>query len=117
MKRVWTEEKDELLAQLYPTAHLGNLAFRLRVTEKALRSRAKVLKIKRERKYQVWNVRQTAYLRKHYADTPIDVLMEVTKHSQKSIWNKAKKMGLRKSLEFLQEVGRQCSKHPKSIDH
>ena len=115
MKRVWTEEKDELLAQLYPTAHLGNLAFRLRVTVKALRSRAKVLKLKRERKYQVWNVRQTAYLRKHYADTPIDVLMEVTKHSQKSIWNKAKKMGLRKSLEFLQEVGRQCSKHPKSI--
>ena len=91
MKRVWTKEKDELLAQLYPTAHLGNLAFRLKVTEKALRSRAKVLKIKRERKYQVWNVRQTAYLRKHYADTPIDVLMEVTKHSQKSIWNKAKK--------------------------
>ena len=24
-------------------------------------------------------------------------------------------MGLRKSIEFLQEVGRQCSKHPKSI--
>lgn len=115
MKRVWTEEKDKLLKKLYPTAHLGNLAFQLRVTEKALRSRAKVLKLKRERKYQVWNVRQTAYLRRHYADTPIDVLMEVTKHSQKSIWNKAKKMGLRKSLEFLQEVGRQCSQHPKSI--
>ena len=38
-----------------------------------------------------------------------------TRHDQKSIWNKAKALGLRKSREFLAEVGRKCSQHPRSI--
>ena len=48
MKKVWNEERDALLRRLYPTAHLGSLAARLGVTEKALRSRAKVLGLRRK---------------------------------------------------------------------
>jgi len=116
MKRVWNEEKDNLLRRLYPTAHLGSLAARLGVTEKALRSRAKLMRLKRRvNKKHPWTQRQIAYLTKHYADTPIDVLIVKTKHGQKSIWNKAKALGLRKSREFLQAVGRYCAQHPAAI--
>jgi hypothetical protein len=116
MKKVWNEEKNALMRKLYPTAHLGSLAARLGVTEKALRSRAKVMGLKRRvNKKHPWTQRQIAYLTKHYADTPIDVLIVKTKHDQKSIWNKAKALGLRKSREFLQAVGRHCAQHPKSV--
>ena len=116
MKKVWNEERNALLRRLYPTAHLGSLAARLGVTEKALRSRAKVMGLKRRvNKKHPWTQRQIAYLTKHYADTLIDVLIVKTKHDQKSIWNKAKALGLRKSREFLAEVGRKCSQHPRSI--
>ena len=116
MKKVWNAEKDALLRRLYPTAHLGSLAARLGVTEKAVRSRAKVLRLKRRVNVKhPWTDRQVSYLRRHYADTPIEVLIMKTRHDQKSIWNKAKALGLRKSREFLQAVGRACSQHPKSI--
>jgi hypothetical protein len=116
MKKVWNEERDALLRRLYPTAHLGSLAARLGVTEKALRSRAKVLGLRRKVNVKrPWTQRQIAYLTKNYADTPIDVLIVKTKHDQKSIWNKAKALGLRKSREFLQAVGRHCAQHPKSV--
>ena len=116
MKKVWNEERDALLRRLYPTAHLGSLAARLGVTEKALRSRAKVLGLRRKVNVKrPWTDRQTAYLKRHYADTPIEVLIVKTRHDQKSIWNKAKALGLRKSREFLAEVGRKCSQHPRSI--
>ena len=116
MKKVWNAEKDKLLRRLYPTAHLGSLAARLGVTEKAVRSRAKVLRLKRRVNVKhPWTDRQVSYLRRHYADTPIEVLIVKTRHDQKSIWNKAKALGLRKSREFLQAVGRACSQHPKSI--
>lgn len=116
MKKVWNEERDALLRRLYPTVHLGSLAARLGVTEKALRSRAKVLGLRRKVNVKrPWTDRQTVYLKRHYADTPIEVLIVKTRHDQKSIWNKAKALGLRKSREFLAEVGRKCSQHPRSI--
>ena len=116
MKKVWNEERDALLRRLYPTAHLGSLAARLGVTVTALKSRAKVLGLRRKVNVKrPWTDRQTAYLKRHYADTPIEVLIVKTRHDQKSIWNKAKALGLRKSREFLAEVGRKCSQHPRSI--
>ena len=116
MKRVWNEERDALLRRLYPTGHIGSLAARLGVTEKALRNRAKVLRLRRKVNVKrPWTDRQTAYLKRHYADTPIEVLIVKTRHDQRSIWNKAKALGLRKSREFLAEVGRKCSQHPRSI--
>lgn len=64
-----------------------------------------------------WTQRQLDYLRQHYADTPMDVLMKHTGHPKKSIWRLASAMGLHKSREFLQECGRRSSQHPASIAH
>ena len=116
MKRFWTEERDALLRRLYPDHHLGSLAARIGTTEKAIRSRAKILKLRRKVNIKhPWTERQVSYLKKHYADTDISILIEKTHHDQRSIWNKAKALGLRKSYEWKAENGRMHSQHPKAI--
>lgn len=117
MKKIWTEERETLLRRLYPDAHLGSLAARLGVSVVAVRSRAKLLGLKRKRPRQKWTSRQISYLKKHYADTPIEVLIVKTKHPPRSIWAKARKLGLYKSKEFLAEIGRNCSLSPRSVAH
>lgn len=116
MKRVWTEEKIAVLRRLYPTAIIASLAMRLGVSVSAVRSKAKVLKLKRTCQIHMkWNIRHVAYLKRHYADAPIEELVENTKHNQKSIWNKARSLGLHRSKEYLREVGLKHSQHPNAI--
>ena len=116
MRKFWTPERDALLRRLYPDHHLGSLAARIGTTEKAIRSRAKILKLRRKVNIKhPWTERQVSYLKKHYADTDISILIEKTHHDQRSIWNKAKALGLRKSYEWKAENGRMHSQHPKAI--
>ena len=69
MKRVWNEEKDNLLRRHYPKRDLDWVAQRIGVSKAALKSRAQILGIQRKvHKREPWTDRQLAYLRKHYAD-------------------------------------------------
>lgn len=115
MRRFWTDEKDTLLRRDYPTKHLGSLAVRLGTTVPGLKARAKKLGLHRAvNVHHPWTQRKISYLKKHYADTSLDVLIEKTKHCQESIYNKAAALGLRKSQEFKQEFGRRVAASPKS---
>lgn len=110
MKKIWNDERNALLRRLYPTAHLGSLAARLGVTKTALKSRAKVMGLKRlTGKKHPWTKRQLNYLKKHYSDTPLEVLIGNTKHSMKSIYNKAHELGLYKTKAFLAHFGYRVS--------
>ena len=118
MKRIWTPEKDTILRQKYHDAHLPNLAFRLGVTLSALKNRAQVLRLKRTVNVNnPWTDEHVAILYEHYADMPIEQLITLTGHDQRSIWNKTHQLGLRKSKAFLAEVGRHCAQHPNAIAH
>ena len=115
MKKFWNEEKDALLRRDYPTKHLGSLAVRIGTTVAGLKTRAKKLGLRRKvNVHHPWTQRQISYLKKHYADTPLDVLIEKTKHCQESIYNKAAALGLKKSQEFKSEFGRRVAASPKS---
>lgn len=115
MKKFWTEEKDAMLRRDYPTKHLGSLAVRIGTTVAGLKTRAKKLGLHREvNVHHPWTQRQISYLKKHYADTSLDVLIEKTKHCQESIYNKAAALGLKKSQEFKSEFGRRVAASPKS---
>ena len=112
----WDERRDNLLRRHFPKGDLSALAERIGVTKNAVKSRARVLGIRRKVNVKrPWTDRQVAYLREHYADTPIDVLILKTRHDQKGIWNKAKALGLRKSREFLQAIGLHHAQHPRSV--
>lgn len=114
-KKFWTEEKDALLRRDYPTKHLGSLAVRIGTTLSGLKTRAKLLHLHRKvNARNPWTKRQTDYLVRHYADTPLAVLIEKTRHGKGSIYSKAIALGLRKSHEFMQSLGRHASASPRS---
>lgn len=116
MNRRYTEQDEALIRRLYPTCRLDSLAFRLGCSEKQLRAKAKTMGVKREGyERKPWTKRQLRYLINHYADTPMEVLMEKTGHKAGSIQNKAAGLKLRKSREFLADEGRRNANHPKSI--
>lgn len=118
MKRVWNPQLDNLLRRHYPKGDLKALAQRIGVTVGAVKCRAQVLGLKRKVNIKKsWTERQIAYLKKHYADTPIEVLMEKTRHDQSGVWQKARALGLSKSKEFIAEVGRIHAQHPNAIAH
>lgn len=115
MIKFWTEEKDAMLRRDYPTMHLGSLAVRLGTTVAGLKSRARLLDVHRSvNVHHPWTRRQVAYLKRHYADTALGVLMEHTQHSQKAIYAKVRALGLRKSQAFRQAFGHRVSASPKS---
>jgi transcriptional antiterminator Rof (Rho-off) len=62
-----------------------------------------------------WTEQQLDYLRLNYADTDTRTLMAMTGKSEKSVYQKASEMGLRKSKEYLSETRRHASLHPNSI--
>lgn len=116
MSRVWTSDKDALLRRLYPDGHLGSLAFRLGVSLCALKSRARILGVRRVVNVKhFWTSSEVDYLVANYGDVPVPDLVVGTGHSAKAIRNKARSLGLRRSRSYLQAAGRICSQHPRSI--
>lgn len=51
----------------------------------------------------LYTTSELAYLREHYVDTPNDILGRVLKRTPRSVAQKARKLGLSKSPEFLAE--------------
>lgn len=118
MRRIWTEHFDNLLRRHYPKGDLAALAQRLGVTTVAVKSRAKVLGLKRKvHQRQPWTERQLALLRKHYADMPMTELERTLRHKRESIYQRAKALGLQRSAEVLAEQGRRVSSDPRSIGY
>jgi len=102
MKRVWNEEKDNLLRRHYPKRDLDWVAGRIGVSRGAVKARAQVLGIQRKvHKREPWTDRQLAYLRKHYADMRAEDIAKKVRHTIGSVWRTASKLGLKKSPEFL----------------
>ena len=110
MKRVWTEEKDNLLRRHYPKRDLDWLAQRLGVTRDALKARARILGLRRKvYRREPWTDKHLDYLRTHYADTRAEDIARKVHHSVQSVWRTAARMGLKKSPEFLAQWGRLVS--------
>lgn len=106
MKRVWNEEKDNLLRRHYPKRDLDWVAQRIGVSRGAVKARAQVLGIQRKvHKREPWTDRQLAYLRKHYADMRAEDIAKKVRHTIGSVWRTASKLGLKKSPEFLAQWG------------
>lgn len=99
MNRTWSKAAEDKLRELYGRERLPRIAFLLKRTEKAVRSRAKVLCLKTG-KVQPWSARERKLLRKLYPDSSTAHLVEVFKRSKDKIYAQAHKLGLSKSASF-----------------
>lgn len=106
----WTPHHDNIMRRNYPSGDLSALADRLGVTVTAVKSRAQVLGLHRKiNSHRPWTEWQMAYLRRHYADERSEDIALKVGHSVRSIWQKAKQIGLAKSHEFFVSCGRQVA--------
>lgn len=106
MKKVWNEEKDNLLRRHYPKRDLDWLAKRLGVTRGAVKARAQVLHLQRKvHKREPWTEKQLDYLKAHYADMRAEDIAKKVRHTIGSVWRTASSLGLKKSREFLAHWG------------
>ena len=105
MNKFWTPHLDNLMRRHYPKGDLDELAARIGVTRTAIKSRAKVLGLKRKVNLRrPWTERQLGILRRHYATMPPEWLEEKTRHSRCCIEKKAHALGLHKSHEYRSEA-------------
>jgi hypothetical protein len=83
----------------------ARIAFLLKRTTIAVRSRAKVLSITTDKRRR-WTKAQLRILRREYADATTATLVERTGHTRLSVYQKAQKLGLHKSAEFHADAKR-----------
>lgn len=56
-------------------------------------------------RYEYWTPSEQAYLREHYANTPNELLGSVLNRAPRNVAQKARKMGLSKSAQYMAEHG------------
>ena len=116
MRKFWDTKRDNLLRRHYPNGNLDTLAERIGVSVLAVKSRARVLGIRRKIHAKVpWTEKQIKFLSEHYATMSAEEIAPKVKHGLSSIYNKAKEFGLKKSPDFIRECGRRTANHPASI--
>ncbi len=100
--KTWTNKNIETLKQIYPKGNLIALAKVLNKTVPAVKSKAKLLGIKRTINVRkIWTDKETETMSECYADTPTPTLAEWFDRSILSVYQKAALMGLNKSEAFI----------------
>lgn len=97
--RSWSKAAEDKLRKLYGRESNTRIAFLLKRTEIAVRSRANVLGLKTGRRHP-WTASQLRILRREYADASTAQLVKLTGRSKLSLYQMAQKLGLRKSAAF-----------------
>lgn len=100
MRRAWSEAAEAKLRALYASESLTRLAFLLKRTEKAVKSRAKVLGLRKSQR-RPFTAAQDAALLARYADENTATLAGDLGRSLSAVYQRATVLGLRKSAAFM----------------
>jgi hypothetical protein len=98
--RAWSPAAETKLRELYASTPLSRLAFMLKRTEKAVRSRAKVLGIQRGSR-RPWSRDEDQLLKRRYPNERTADIARCLGRELTAVYQHAKNIGLRKSAEFL----------------
>lgn len=102
------------LCMEYRETPLDILAFKLGVTQCAVKNKAHILGLKKRK--ELWEPEEDRLLKKLYQDHTVAEMKEALKgRSAASIYRRAQKLGLNKTKEHLASLGRKVASHPKSI--
>ena len=113
-QQAWSKADEQYLRDHYAETPLDQMAEQLQRTTKAIRSRAKLLKVVRAGK-QPWTAEETEYIRTHYADTLTEAIAKHLNRTVRKIYSKAKRMGLEKSEAYILDPANRC-RLPKGSD-
>jgi uncharacterized small protein (DUF1192 family) len=98
--RAWSPAAEDKLRSLYATTPLPRLAFLLKRTEKAIRSRAKVLGIRKSTR-RAWTAADNRLLCKRYPHEKTEAIARDLGRKVGQVYQQAQKLGLAKSAEYL----------------
>lgn len=100
MRRTWSPAAEDKLRALYGTTPLPRLAFLLKRTPSAIRSRAKRLGLTTGF-HQPWTPGHEAELRRRYPNEVTEAIAQDLGRSPSSVYQRAYDLGLKKSSQFL----------------
>lgn len=103
MMRAWSDAAEDKLRALYATTPLPRLAFLLKRTEKAVRSRAKVLGLRRSNR-RPWTPADDRELRRRYPTQTAVEIGSVLGRSPSCVYNRARKLWLSKPEGYAAAV-------------
>jgi hypothetical protein len=102
VKRAWSPAAEAKLARLYRAGTpLSTLAFLLKRTRSAVKSRAGVLGLVRDEVRMPWTVADDRRLRREYPDAVTAELAAAMGRTRLAVYNRAQTLGLNKSAAFL----------------
>jgi hypothetical protein len=105
----WTASEDSRLRKLYPAASKEELDGNFRRSPKAIRSRARVLRLKKAIGYggrQHWSKRDDRLLRQTYPYLATKEIAEVIGCSKLAAYQRARALGVHKSSEYIAETNK-----------
>jgi hypothetical protein len=100
LMRAWSKDAEAKLRALYGRAPLARIAFQLKRTVKAVRSRAKVLRLTTGKVHR-WTPAELKILRKRYPHEKTEKIARDLGLPLHKVFNAAKRAGLEKSEKYL----------------
>ena len=98
---IWTKERDNLLRRHYYDGDINELAEKVGTTFYAVKKRARTIGLRRKNAPKPWTRKQLAALTEYYPEMTMDLLVILTRHSERSIRNKAAQLGLGKTTAYM----------------
>lgn len=101
--KTWNDEQLRILREEYPTSDLDKLAVKLEKTRLAIRSKAKILGVKRSSDVRVWTSAKKEKLKAIYPNMTNEEIAKELGSTASAVDGMAFKLKLRKSKEFMFE--------------
>jgi len=113
MKRVWTPKMITLLREVYPKYKGKELQrFFPMQTAAAIKTKATILGIKKEKQRFRYTLEQLEILKRDYANTDNSVFVEKFGCSLYAVYNAAYRYGLKKSEKYMSDLTRRLVSDP-----
>ncbi|WP_028521991.1 HNH endonuclease signature motif containing protein [Runella limosa] len=105
MNKVWNDELDARLRELWPRHKSAEIAEMMGMTQVAIQSRAKRLGLQKDRDFRgFWSPEEIEFFREHYPNTKNDELAEMLGRQESQVIGMAQRMRLKKSKEFWKHI-------------
>jgi hypothetical protein len=100
--KAWTRRDEHLLRSIYPWLPISEVAEVLERTEKAVRSRAKIIHVRRHHaNYRKWTAGEEKILRSQYPDVQTWKIAKRLRRRIFVVYQHAAKLGLQKSPAYI----------------